>query len=75
MAVPPPQATDSMKLLPEVCFEFPFILIGKLTIETAFSTGQSYCIALHGACSDLGTQVGAQKEDFGAVSPKDLTRV
>ena len=38
-------------------------------IDNNFLTGQS------GTYSDPGTQVGAGNKDFGAVSPKDSTRV
>ena len=46
--------------LPEVHFEFPFILIGKLTM--AFLTGQSWRVLKSWYTG------GAQNKDFGAVS-------
>ena len=48
-------------------FEFPFNLIGKLTI--AF-----FKQANHGAYLNSGTQFGAQNKNLGAVSYTDLAR-
>ena len=60
-------APGGLNKLPEVCFEFPFNLIGKSTM--------TFSLANHGAFSNPGTQVGAQNEDFRAVSRTDLTSV
>ena len=67
---------NRLNKLPEVCFEFSPISIGKSTIEMAnhihISTGQSYRIA---STQILVHRWGGQNEDFGAVSQMDLTRV
>ena len=60
-------APNGLNELPEVRFEFLFILIGKSTM--AFSTGQSWRVL------NLGTRVGVQNKDFGDVSQTELTRV
>ena len=61
------RAPNELNKLPEVRFEFLFILIGKSTM--AFSTGQSWRVL------NLGTQVGVQNKAFGDVSQTELTRV
>ena len=53
-------APNGFNELPEVRFEFPFILIGKLTM--AFLTGQSWHVLKSWYTG------GAQNKDFGAVS-------
>ena len=58
---------NGLNELPEMRFEFPFNLIGKLAM--AFKQ------AIHGVYSNPGTQVAAQNKDLGAVSQTDLTRV
>ena len=61
------RAPNELNKLPEVRFEFLFILIGKSTM--AFSTGQSWRVL------NLATQVGVQNKAFGDVSQTELTRV
>ena len=60
-------ALNRLIKLPEVCFKFPFILIGKLTM--ASSTGQSWWII------KSWYTAGVPQHDFRAVSHMDLTRV
>ena len=54
-------APNGLNELLEMRFEFPFNLIGKLTI--AFFKQANY-----GAYLNSGTQVGAQNKNLGAVS-------
>ena len=59
------QAPNRHNKLWEMRFEFPFNLIGKLTM--AFLLGQLM------RDTNPGTQVGAQNKDFGTVLQTDLT--
>ena len=58
---------NGLSELLEARFEFPFILIGKMT--------WIFWGANHGAYSNPGTQVEAQDKDLGGVLQMDLTRV
>ena len=58
---------NGLSVLLEARFEFPFILIGKMTMD--------FWGANHGAYSNPGTQVEVQNKDFGGVLQMDLTRV
>lgn len=60
-------ALNRLNKLPQECFEFPFIWIGKCTM--AFLTGY------HSAYSNPVTQLRDQNKDFGTVWQTDLTRV
>ena len=58
---------NGLNELPEMRFEFPFNLIGRLTM--ALLTGQSWRVL-----KSWYTWVGAQTKDFGAVLQMDLIR-
>ena len=60
-------APKGLNELPEVRYEFPFILIGKATMR--FLKGQSPC-EVKSWYTD-----GVKNKDFGAVSKTDLKRV
>ena len=57
---------NGLNEVPEVRFEFPFIVIGKSTM--AFLTGQSWRVL------KPWYTCGAQNKDFGAISQTGLTR-
>lgn len=69
-AVPRPLtwAPNGLNELPEMCFEFRFILIGKPTMAS-FKRPIIACTQI------LVQQLRAQNKDFGAVSQTDFTRV
>ena len=58
---------NGLNELLEMRFKFPFNLIGKLIM--ALLTGQSWHVL-----KSWNTRVGAQNQDFGAVSQTDLIR-
>ena len=57
-------AANGLDELPEMCFEFPFILIGKWTMP--FLTGQSWRV-LKSWCTGGGGGGWGQNKDFSAV--------
>ena len=61
------QAPNGLNELPEVRVEFTFILIDQSAM--AFLTGQWWRVLKSGYTG------GDPDKDFGAVSPKNLTRV
>jgi len=61
-------ASKGLNELPKESFEFPFILIGKLTVDF-------FSKPIMAGTQILVHRWRAQNKDFGAVSQRDLTRV
>ena len=61
-------APKGLNELPEERFEFPFILIGKLTMDF-------FSKPIMARTQILVHRWGPQNKDIGAVSQRDLTRV